>query len=171
MEYSLFEPAKSCDGEPFPDREAAAILADEVRLLGRPKGDLMAPPDEGSLGEELAVGDVERAWPLAACGGYPMVKCSDLVVDIINYLVRPSSETVTVGAEPVQAYPDFRRRRGAATCVRGQRLLTDDGEALPLQCRFRFRFRRVSLPARCSFSATSATLNAKGCDRVSGMAR
>lgn len=42
----------------------------------------MLLPDEGSLGEVLELED----WPIGlACANLPMVKCSGLEVDIIDY--------------------------------------------------------------------------------------
>lgn len=42
----------------------------------------MLPPDEGSLGEVLVLED----WPMGpGCANLPMVKCSGLEVDIIDY--------------------------------------------------------------------------------------
>jgi len=49
----------SCDGDPVPDRGALDILVDEPRPEESPKGDLMGAA-EGSPGEVLAVGEVER---------------------------------------------------------------------------------------------------------------
>ncbi len=88
MEKILAEAPISCDGEPAPDRVVADILAAEVKPLGRPKGDRMAAA-EGSLGDVL-VGEPERGWPGAGWAKLPIVKCSDLAVDIINYVVVPA---------------------------------------------------------------------------------
>lgn len=60
LEKSLADAAMSCDGEPAPEREAPDILAGGLRPGERPKGDLAAPPEEGSSGEELVPGEVER---------------------------------------------------------------------------------------------------------------
>ena len=69
LENSLLEAPRSWDGDPLPDLDAAAILAEELRPLEMPNGDRMAPAEEGSPGDEFAVGEVDRFWPLADCGG------------------------------------------------------------------------------------------------------
>lgn len=76
FENSLPEAPISWDGEPAPDRVVPAILAEELRPVERPKGDLMAVP-EGSLGDVLeVVGDPERCWPAVptCCVKLPIVK-------------------------------------------------------------------------------------------------
>lgn len=84
LEKSLLEAAISCDGEPAPERVVPDILA-EGKPGGSPKGERTAPPEVGSTGDVFDVGDVERFWLEAACAKLPIVKCSDLAVDIIDY--------------------------------------------------------------------------------------
>jgi hypothetical protein len=70
FENNLLEepPVISCEGEPAPDRVLPAILLDEFKPPGRPKGDLSDDPGDGSMGDVLAaVGEVERVWE-ADCG-------------------------------------------------------------------------------------------------------
>lgn len=43
--------------------------------------------EDGSLGEVLAVGEFDRGWPAAAWAKLPIVKWSDLELDIIDYRV------------------------------------------------------------------------------------
>lgn len=46
----------------------------------------MLPPDEGSFGEVLVLAGFDKDWPMGpACANLPMVKCSGLEVDIIDY--------------------------------------------------------------------------------------
>jgi hypothetical protein len=89
FEYSLLEPGISCDGEPVPDRVVPAILlAGGFSVPDMPKGDLMGAP-VASLGDcEEMVGEVERAWLV---GGNPRLRCSDLALDIIDYVSDPAS--------------------------------------------------------------------------------
>ena len=63
----------------------AAILPGPLRPGDRPKGDLTDPVPVDSIGDVLVFGEDERAWPLAGIGGKPMVRCSGLEVDIIDY--------------------------------------------------------------------------------------
>ena len=84
LENSLLEAAISCDGEPAPERVVPDILA-EGKPGGSPNGERTAPPEVGSTGDVLDVGEVDRFWPGAACAKLPIVKCSDLAVDIIDY--------------------------------------------------------------------------------------
>ena len=60
MENSLLEPGASCDGEPAPDREVPAILADGLMTPDIVNGDLTL---EESREEILVagVGEVEGA--------------------------------------------------------------------------------------------------------------
>jgi hypothetical protein len=60
LEKSLPDAPISCDGEPEPEREAPDILEEGLRPGERPNGDLAAPPEGGSSGDELEVGEVER---------------------------------------------------------------------------------------------------------------
>lgn len=61
--------AISCEGEPAPERDAPGILEVDVRPGDRPKGDRrVLAADWGSFGE-VVVGDVERPWAEAVCGG------------------------------------------------------------------------------------------------------
>lgn len=79
----------SCDGEPAPDRVAEDIFGagpkDEADDM--PKGERMEalPPDEGSLGEVVALAGFDKDWPRPpGCANLPIVKCSGLEVDIID---------------------------------------------------------------------------------------
>ena len=72
-----------------------AIFEEALRPLDKPKGERMAVA-EGSPGEVLAVGEVECCWPAPPWAKLPIVKCSDLAVDIMDYVIRPSSEMVAV---------------------------------------------------------------------------
>ena len=54
-----------------------------------PKGDLTAGLFSMGDWELVVVGEVERPWLVALSGGKPMVKCSDLAVDIIDYSSDP----------------------------------------------------------------------------------
>lgn len=78
----------SCDGEPAPDRVAVILdPAPRALVVGRPKGErrFVLPPDVGSLGEVLALAGFDKDWARPpACANLPMVKCSGLVVDIID---------------------------------------------------------------------------------------
>lgn len=68
---------------------AAAILAEGFKeeVVGMPKGErrVALPPDVGSFGEVLVLAGFDRDWPKPPdCANLPMVKCSGLVVDIID---------------------------------------------------------------------------------------
>jgi hypothetical protein len=83
FEKGLAVPPSSCDGEPAPDREAPAILPDDVIPGGKPNGVLKVALAVGSVGELLAVGEPERGCRTAD-GRYPRVGCSDLEDVIID---------------------------------------------------------------------------------------
>ncbi len=84
MEKSLLDPARSCEGEPAPDRGLPPIILEDERPPTIPKGGLALAAVEGSMGELLADGDPERGW-LGGCEEYPSEKSPDREVDIINY--------------------------------------------------------------------------------------
>lgn len=79
----------SPDGEPAPER--VTVILDpgpNPEEVGSPKGErrFVLPPDEGSFGEVLALAGFDKGWPSPpACAYLPIVKCSGLVVDIIDY--------------------------------------------------------------------------------------
>ena len=60
FEYS--RPLSSCDGEPAPSLVLPVLEVMPFTLPGFPKGDFMAVPLGGSIGEVLAVDDPESGW-------------------------------------------------------------------------------------------------------------
>jgi hypothetical protein len=103
----LFEkslPGISWEGEPAPDLFEPAILDSGGSPGDNPNGDLTLLADAESMGDVLAVGDVDRPGPLLVAGGYPMVRCStDREDDIINYLAEAVIQDAVCERFPAQA--------------------------------------------------------------------
>lgn len=86
LEKSLLELLRSCDGEPAPDRGLPPMMLEEERPPVRPNGGLDGPAEDGSMGELLADGEVDRGWLGGWCEGKPpREKSPAREVDIINY--------------------------------------------------------------------------------------
>jgi hypothetical protein len=62
LENNLPAPARSCEGEPAPDRVLLAILLAAPSPGGGPKVERRAEADVGSTGDVLAWGEVDRVW-------------------------------------------------------------------------------------------------------------
>lgn len=66
LEKSLPDPARSCEGEPAPERGLPAIKLDDESPPTKPKGGLEFDAAVRSMGELLPEGEVERGW-LGGC--------------------------------------------------------------------------------------------------------
>jgi hypothetical protein len=70
---------------------AVILLAVGFNVPDMPKGDLTADAPDDSIGDcdlAVVVGEEERPWLVF---GKPRFKCSDLALDIIDYLSGPRS--------------------------------------------------------------------------------